>query len=242
MGGFSDQRVTNLFRRHQITPADVKYMIHSQQRTVLYLIDGREVTSSLPLKVIKANLSDKEFWSIQKGIVVAVRHTISIDYDCVYTMVDGRQFKGRSRNPAEHRRRAQMLNLPDKVDMSLMNQAPLSLMQQCKMMEKAPIAFCVIELMFSESGHGIDFIFRYCNREVEILEGIAVEDMIGRSFYDVFPDGDKKWIVPYADVALNGSSRILRDYRPALGRNITIRCFQPQAGYCACLLTSDDDK
>ena len=29
--------------------------------------------------------------------------------------------------------------------------------------------------------------------------------MLNRSFYEVFENGDKKWLVTYADVALNGN-------------------------------------
>ena len=100
-----------------------------------------------------------------------------------------------------------------------------------------PIAFCVIELVFSEEGHGIDFVFRYCNKEMEVLEGVPVEQMVNRSFYEVFPHGDKKWVIPYAEVALNGKKRILQDYSPEIDKNITVRCYQPEQGYCACILT-----
>ena len=37
-----------------------------------------------------------------------------------------------------------------------------------------------------------------------VVEGIPVSEMLNRSFYEVFENGDKKWLVTYADVALNG--------------------------------------
>ena len=30
-------------------------------------------------------------------------------------------------------------------------------------MDEMPLAYCVIELVFDEDGHSVDFIFRYCN-------------------------------------------------------------------------------
>lgn len=57
-----------------------------------------------------------------------------------------------------------------------------------------PLAFCVIELVFNEDGRGVDFIFRYCNAEMEKVEGVPVEEMLNRSFYEVFRNGDKKWL------------------------------------------------
>lgn len=44
-------------------------------------------------------------------------------------------------------------------------------------------------------GCGVDFIFRYCNAEMATVEGVPVEEMLNRSFYKVFPNGDKKWLL-----------------------------------------------
>ncbi|WP_330696874.1 hypothetical protein, partial [Roseburia faecis] len=37
-----------------------------------------------------------------------------------------------------------------------------------------------------------------------------------------------------AEVALNGKQSIIRDYSPEINQNLTIRCFQPEKGHCAC--------
>lgn len=44
---------------------------------------------------------------------------------------------------------------------------------------------------------------------MEVVEGIPIEEMLNRSFYEVFKNGDKKWLVSYADVAVNGLKRTL---------------------------------
>ena len=36
-----------------------------------------------------------------------------------------------------------------------------------------------------------------------------VEAMVNHSFYEVLQNGDRKWLVAYADVALNGVQRVL---------------------------------
>ena len=61
-----------------------------------------------------------------------------------------------------------------------------------------PLAFCIIELVFDAEGHGVDFVFRYCNDEMAVVEGIPVSEMLNRSFYEVFENGDKKWLVACA--------------------------------------------
>ena len=95
---------------------------------------------------------------------------------------------------------------------------------------------CIIELVFDAEGHGVDFVFRYCNDEMAVVEGVPVSEMLNHSFYEVFENGDKKWLVTYADVALNGNKHILRDYSPEIDKTLTIYCFQPASGYCACVL------
>ena len=108
-------------------------------------------------------------------------------------------------------------------------------LSQHKQIRKA-LAFRIIELVFDAEGHGVDFVFRYCNDEMAVVEGVPVSEMLNRSFYEVFENGDKKWLVTYADVALNGNKHILQDYSPEIDKTLTIYCFQPAPGYCACVL------
>ena len=71
---------------------------------------------------------------------------------------------------------------------------------------------------------------------VRDVAGIPISEMINRSFYEVFENGDKKWLVTYADVALNGNKHTLTDYSPEIDKHLTIYCYQPIPGYCACIL------
>jgi len=42
------------------------------------------------------------------------------------------------------------------------------------------------------------------------------------------------------DVALNGTKHILHDYSPEVDEYLTIHCYQPEPGYCACVLQAAD--
>ena len=129
-----------------------------------------------------------------------------------------------------HRRLRTEMRLEDK------HTSPLNMLEKCSLLDNMPLAFCVIELVFNEDGRGVDFIFRYCNAEMEKVEGVPVEEMLNRSFYEVFRNGDKKWLVSYADVALNGTKHTIHDYSPEIDKNLIIHCYQPEPGYCACVL------
>ena len=90
-------------------------------------------------------------------------------------MIDGRTFQGRKRYLSTHKKLRNELGL--KASKTLpgnvweVPQVPLKLMEKCRVLDDMPVAYCVIELVFDENGHGIDFIFRYCNQEMEAVEG-----------------------------------------------------------------------
>ena len=168
--------------------------------------------------------------SISKGTVVCRSHIVNISNDGIYTMSDGRTFQGRKRGMSSHRR------LSAEIGLAETKPHPLSMLEKCSLLDDMPLAFCVIELVFNEDGHGVDFIFRYCNAQMAVVEGVPIEEMLNRSFYEVFRNGDKKWLVAYADVALNGTKHTLHDYSPEIDKYLTIHCYQPEPGYCACVL------
>ena len=229
------QSLERLCRDHHVGPGDILYIVHSEGWSRIHTLDGEVIQTKIPVKHLFEQLPQEDFLSIQKGTLVSRSHVMEISDDGVYTMVDGVQFQGRRRNLAQHKRNRQLLHRPAGNGSGL----PLTLLEKCSILDDAPIAFCVIELVFGESGVGFDFIFRYCNREMENLEGKTLEEMVNQSFYQVFPNGDKKWLIPYSDVALNGTRRVINDYSPEVQKHLTIQCFQPQYGYCACFLTEN---
>ena len=103
-------------------------------------------------------------------------------------------------------------------------------------LDDMPIAFCVIELIFNKNGTGIDFVFRYCNKEMLLLEGMDLQEILDQSFYQAFPNGDKKLLAAYTDVAVNGGSCRLKTYSARIHRELIIKCFQPLENFCACIL------
>ena len=75
---------------------------------------------------------------------------------------------------------------------------------------------------------------------MEILENLPLSTMYGQSFYSIFKDIGKQWLVIHSDVALNGVSRIVECYSKRLQKDVRIYCFQPKQGFCACMLIEKD--
>ena len=228
--------VLHFFERKNIDISNILYLTRQNPLTKITFFDGKEILTAIPVKEIAIYLPDEEFVNITKGILLRKSQIVNISDDGLYTMTDGSVFQGRKRNISQHKQLRQALGLSKKQDEKAEKMISLELLEKCSILNDMPLAFCVIELVFDANGRGVDFVFRYCNEEMAVVEGIPVSEMLNHSFYEVFENGDKKWLVTYADVALNGTKVILHDYSPEIGKDLTIYCFQPHPGYCACIL------
>ena len=228
--------VLHFFERKNIDISNILYLTRQNPLTKITFFDGKETLTAIPVKEIAIYLPDEEFVNITKGILLRKSQIVNISDDGLYTMTDGSVFQGRKRNISQHKQLRQALGLSKEQNEKAEKMIPLELLEKCSILNDMPLAFCVNELVFDVNGSGVDFVFRYCNEEMAVVEGIPVSEMLNNSFYKVFENGDKKWLVTYADVALNGTKVILHDYSPEIGKELTIYCFQPHPGYCACIL------
>ena len=228
--------VLHFFERKNIDIANILYLTRQNPHTKITFFDGKEILTEIPVKEIAIYVPDEEFVNITKGVLLRKSQIVNISGDGLYTMTDGSVFQGRKRNISQHKQLRQALGLSKEQDAKAEKMIPLELLEKCSILNDMPLAFCVIELVFDANGRGVDFVFRYCNEEMAVVEGIPVSEMLNNSFYEVFENGDKKWLVTYADVALNGTKVILHDYSPEIGKDLSIYCFQPHPGYCACIL------
>ena len=228
--------VLHFFERKNIDIANILYLTRQNPHTKITFFDGKEILTAIPVKEIAIYLPDEEFVNITKGVLLRKSQIVNISGDGLYTMTDGSVFQGRKRNISQHKQLRQALGLSKEQDAKAEKMIPLELLEKCSILNDMPLAFCVIELVFDANGRGVDFVFRYCNEEMAVVEGIPVSEMLNNSFYEVFENGDKKWLVTYADVALNGTKVVLHDYSPEIGKDLSIYCFQPHPGYCACIL------
>ena len=233
-------RVARLLRRNNFTETDIKYITHHNQKTTFALVDGREIHTQIPLKRAAECFDPEEFWSIQKGIVVAKRYIVSIDDNGVYTMIDEVRFQGRGRNPAEHKRRRRQLNQADNLPLSVIRSKEIGLLEKCDLMQNAPFAFCLIELVFDPNGNGMDFCFRYCNDMILKQSGLQEDDIVGHSFYEVFPDISRNRCVSFLDTAMNGTSHVVKEVATNTKQDLNVYCFQPATDFCACMLMGND--
>lgn len=236
-----DPKVLNFFQRHELTARNIIYILREGSKTSIRLLDGRLLTTFLPVKSLQEALPENAFWSITKGVLVNAAQVISID-ECDYTMSDGTVFHGRQRNAAEHHRNRRALEyrvaVPAKGGAGSQNPEELF-----SVLNTFPVAFFVLELTFNADHRGVEFILRYCNEKMLSLLNRSPEELLHQPINTILDTHDLRWFAAYSDVALNGGSRVIRNiYKPTDRKpiDLTAFCYQPLYGYCGCALVEDE--
>lgn len=230
-----ESKIYNFLKKCKFLEEDIMYLIRDGRKSSIHLADTRIISTYIPIKAFLDYFNSNAFIIINKGIAVNVAFISKIE-NSIYTMCDGAEFKGRSRTPGQHKKNTEKLLQNTTSAKSLSERIP----DLFAVMDKSPIAFAVIELLFDEDGHGVDFVFRYCNDSMLLLEGRTSEEILNKSFYEVFKDSNRKWLVSYADVALNGTKKVISYYVGQTNRKILAYCYQPFEGFCACSLIEVD--
>ena len=153
-----DEKIMKFLRKNNIHISNIKYLLRQENKTCIYMTDGRVVQTFITVKDLYEILIPYDYISINKGTVVS-RGQIDHIENCTYHMKDGVR-----------------------------------------------------------------------------LEGMDVQEILDQSFYQVFPNGDKKLLAAYTDVAVNGGSCRLKTYSARIHRELIIKCFQPLENFCACIL------
>ena len=85
--------------RHGIRPRDLTYLCREEGQTVLYLSDGRRLTTYRTVKEFAAALPPDRFLSVNKGILVC-RDAIADEQEGVLTLTDGTHLRLRRGSPS----------------------------------------------------------------------------------------------------------------------------------------------
>lgn len=232
-----DEKLKKFFEKNNIKAKDIMYILRDGRQTAFHLVDGRVCKNYAHIKDLEAELSAYSFIRINKSIIVAKHHIVSVE-DGIYTMADGRDLKGRVRTPGAHKITAKSLGESRTVPKKSENPVRRLGLDSFAVLEAMNLPFCLVELVFDKNGRGMDFIFRYCNAKMAEYEGKPLKSIVNRSFFEIFdPDVKRNWLTVFADVTINGESRVIHDLNEQNGRRVSVYCFRPKEGFCACVLT-----
>ena len=81
--------------------------------------------------------------------------------------------------------------------------------------ESIDAGFCIVEMVFDDSGVAVDYVFLEANPAFARQTGL--EDVIGRSMRSLVPGHEQHWFDTYGKVALSGEQTRFEDHAEALG-------------------------
>ncbi len=97
--------------------------------------------------------------------------------------------------------------------------------------------YCTIRVDRNEDGEPVDWTYVSVNRELAQIEGKTPEALVGHSFCEVFPHGDRKWLDICFEAAYKGKSASLDDISRERGVYMHIEVYPTdRTGYCAVVI------
>lgn len=97
------------------------------------------------------------------------------------------------------------------------------------------IPFLLLEIITDGQGDMVDLTCRYINGAAAALVNLPAETLTGKRFSRLFPAERLKDLRTLQKVAFSGSAASF-PYTTAMGRTLTITCYQPAYGLVACVL------
>ena len=106
-----------------------------------------------------------------------------------------------------------------------------------------PEAFALLEILLDADKKPYDFRFMYVNQALIDLQGLSKEQIQGSRFYQIFPEGSRKWLPFLYDAAFQRKKHVLRKFfSPEINRYLRIICYPwPGSHLCACLLYDETE-
>ena len=87
------------------------------------------------------------------------------------------------------------------------------------------------EMVYDEFGTPINYIFKYANQTFCDAIGVAKEEIIGKTLFEMFPKTDKIWLEMYNEVLETGESKEFVRFTKQFNRYFNVNCFPSRPGH-----------
>ena len=104
------------------------------------------------------------------------------------------------------------------------------------LLDSMPMGFAVMRVLIDEDDEPFDLIYEYANNLYAYLENTSLESLMQYSWGQLFPDEQMQLFGAYANIALNGGSRIIEQKEEGGERKLRMHCYQPAFGFCAMIV------
>ena len=103
-------------------------------------------------------------------------------------------------------------------------------------LENMPVPFCSIHVLTDKDEKPLDFEFTYGNHAHAKLENVKDGQLIGKKYYETFPDTDPKWLQYFYETAHNGKTQVIREYSAKMHKELLIHAFRTEPEHCECVI------
>ena len=212
----------------------ILYVLMKKNYAEIHTFSGKRYTTRMTLAELEKDMGDS-FLKVSRGCLVSVMAIHDITNVIELTNGESLSYPVRNRNEITARFQAKQ-----KLIISRFSEGNIpsgeAYHAHYRGFDDLPIAFADIEMVFNDERRAVDWVFRYGNRALALLEKVPLDRLIGSSFSSLFPNMDDKWLRAYEQAALYGATLEMVDYTPEIDTYLRILCFPTFRGHCGCLL------
>ena len=233
--------ITVTFNRTKIAIrcSDILYVIMSDDYCRIHMFDGNVYCCRMTLKELKKQLNE-EFMEVKRGCMVAVSAISDIGDRILLSNGEKICYTKRKKKVLREELQKNQELIIAKISKKKLPLTAEEYRKYYKICDSLPFAFTDIEMVFNEEKKAVDWIFRYGNEALAVLEKQPLDKMIGSSFSSLFSNMDAKWLHVYERATLYGETLEIMDYSPEIDTNLKIICFPTFPGHCGCILFNAD--
>lgn len=213
----------------------ILYVLMKKNYAEIHTFSGRRYMTRATLNELEQALGDS-FLKVSRGCLVSVMAIHDITHVIELTNGESLSYPARNRNEVAARFQEKQKRMISRFsEGNIPSEEAYHAHFRC--FDDLPIAFADIEMVFNDERRAVDWIFRYGNRALALLEKVPLEKLIGSSFSSLFPNMDDKWLRAYEQAALYGATLEVIDYSPEIDTYLRILCFPTFRGHCGCILS-----
>lgn len=233
-----------MVNRHlmQIPANSIIYANVTDKLCKIYLDNGESLNLFITISELMDKLGNEDFLRVSRSSLVAYTAIETVNQEEVLLY-------GGIRIPYSRSRRKEIIdkarNCMERQVVCRDESRPLATLDFSRdfcFWDNVPVGFGVLEFVSDGGGRFSDFIFRYANHALGVIEGVARESLLDHAYGQIFKGSHSKWLAIYSKVAFMGDTVELIDYSPEIDKELLVICFQPAYGYCACIVCDATDK
>lgn len=213
----------------------ILYVIMAGKKAEIHVSGGKVYETRMNIGEIEEYLGDG-FIKVHRGCIVSVMAIHDITDNINLSNGESLIYTKRKKNQIIERFHAKQRSIISSFSQDGIPITDEEYRKHYSSFDNMPFAFTDIELIFNEESHAVDWIFRYGNPALAKLENVPLEQLIGSSFGNVFPNMDSKWLRSYERATLYGEKLEIIDYSPEIDTYLKVICFPTFKGHCGCIL------